>query len=145
LVDLVKLENWPGCNSHPHSRVWCVATPCDTRLLRSLAPNGLVPPPIEGTNRLLNAEQIVTDSPSCRSLCDFWGLASPQCSSSGAGLRVEWSDLLRTGRVSVVIRWLVRHSWYGPAGQEPAISHETGTRPAGFSYVYEYQLATWVE
>jgi hypothetical protein len=32
-----------------------------------------------------------------------------------------------------------------PAGQEPAISHETGIRPKGVSYVYKYQLATQVE
>jgi hypothetical protein len=68
--------------------------------------------------------------------------------------------VLRTGCVSVVIRRLVHHSWYGPAregpswagtnwkgsaGQGSAMSHETGTRPKGFSYVYKYQLATQVE
>jgi hypothetical protein len=70
------------------------------------------------------------------------------------------SNLLRAGHVSVVIRRLVHHRWYGPAGerlswagtswngsagQGPAMSHETGTRPKGFSYVYKYQLATQVE
>jgi hypothetical protein len=36
-------------------------------------------------------------------------------------------------------------SWKGLAGQGPAISYETGTRPIGFSYVYKYQLAAQVE
>jgi hypothetical protein len=36
-------------------------------------------------------------------------------------------------------------SWKGSAGQGPAISDETGTRPKGFSYVYKYQPATQVE
>ena len=36
-------------------------------------------------------------------------------------------------------------SWRGSAGQGPAISYETGTRQAGFSRVYKYQLATHVE
>jgi hypothetical protein len=68
--------------------------------------------------------------------------------------------MLRTGRVSVVVRRLVHHSWYGPAGarpswagtswngsagQGPAISHEAGTLPRVFPYVYKYQLATQVE
>jgi hypothetical protein len=71
--------------------------------------------------------------------------------------------LLRTGRVSVAIRRLVHHSWYGPvgerlswagtswrgtAGQGPAtsISYETGTRPiGGFSYVYKYPLIPQIE
>ena len=67
---------------------------------------------------------------------------------------VHWK-ILRTGHVSVVIRRLVHHSWYGPAGERPSwkgsagqgptISRETGTRPKGFSYVYKYQLATQVE
>jgi len=56
-----------------------------------------------------------------------------------------WTSLLRTGRVSVAIRRLVRLSWRGSAGQGPAISYETGTRPTGFSYVYKYQLATHIE
>jgi hypothetical protein len=50
------------------------------------------------------------------------------------------SYVLCTGRVSVVIRRLIHHSWAGTnwkgsAGQGPAISHKTGTRPTGFSYV----------
>jgi hypothetical protein len=64
--------------------------------------------------------------------------------------------MLRIGRVSVAIRRLVRLSWYGLAGerlswagtswrglagQGPAISYETGTRPIGIPYVYKYQLA----
>jgi hypothetical protein len=36
-------------------------------------------------------------------------------------------------------------SWKGSAGQGPAISYETGTRPKGFSHVYKCQLATQVE
>jgi hypothetical protein len=67
---------------------------------------------------------------------------------------------LRTGRVSVVIRRLVHHSWYGPAGRETQLgrdqlerfswtgtsySHKTGTRPTRFSYVYKYQLVIQVE
>jgi hypothetical protein len=31
------------------------------------------------------------------------------------------------------------------ARQGPAISHETGTRPKGYSYVYKYQFVTQVE
>src|SRR5271170_8078163 len=68
----------------------------------------------------------------------------------GAGSIVRKSQvytrlcLLRTGRVSVTIRRLVHLSWLGTswkgtAGQGPAISHETGTRPKGVSYVYKYQ------
>jgi len=49
-------------------------------------------------------------------------------------------QMLRTGLVSVAIRRLVHLSLYGPA-----ISYETGTRQAGFSRVYKYQLATHVE
>jgi hypothetical protein len=63
---------------------------------------------------------------------------------------VSMCTVLRIGRVSVAIRRLVHPSWVGtrrkgPAGQGPAISYETGTRPTGFSYVYKYQLATQVE
>jgi hypothetical protein len=36
-------------------------------------------------------------------------------------------------------------NWKGSAGQGPAISHETDTRPQGFSYVYKYQIAPQVE
>jgi hypothetical protein len=59
-------------------------------------------------------------------------------------------NLLRTGRVSVVIRWLIHHSWYGPAGGRSSRAgtsylHETGARPTRFSHVYQYQLVTQVE
>ena len=81
---------------------------------------------------------------------------------------VDMPLLLRVGRVSVAIRRLVHHSWYGPAGERPSwagtswtgtagqgqvqldrgrhswtgtsYSHETGTRPTGFSFVYKYLL-----
>jgi hypothetical protein len=50
----------------------------------------------------------------------------------------------------LVIRRLVHHSWYEPAGERPSwagtsYSDETGTRPTEFSYVCKYQLVTHVE
>src|SRR2546423_6471943 len=46
--------------------------------------------------------------------------------------------------VQAAFRWRFAGS-YTTAGQEPAISHETGTRQKGVSYVYKYQLATQIE
>jgi hypothetical protein len=65
-------------------------------------------------------------------------------------MAITVDSALRTGRVSVATRRLVHLSWVGAswegtAGQGPAILHETGTRPKGFSYVYKYQLATKTE
>jgi hypothetical protein len=68
--------------------------------------------------------------------------------------------MLRTGRISVVIRRLVHHSWYGPArerpswtgtnwkgsaGQGPAIRAGRALVRQEFSYVYKNQLATQIE
>jgi hypothetical protein len=60
---------------------------------------------------------------------------------------------LRISRVSAAIRRFVHSyrlswagtSWRGTAGQGPAISHETGSRLTGFSYVYKYLLVPQVE
>jgi hypothetical protein len=68
--------------------------------------------------------------------------------------------VLRTGRISVVIRRLVYHSWYEPAGERPSWAGTNWKGLAGqgpairtkqaldrkrFSYVYKYQLVTQVE
>jgi hypothetical protein len=53
------------------------------------------------------------------SKCDVLGAGEePRCSVNGAELRKPFS-VLRTGRVSVVIRRLVHYSWYEPAGERP--------------------------
>jgi hypothetical protein len=80
---------------------------------------------------------------------DFWRTAAnyqgPQ----------EVISVLRTGRLSVVIRRLVHHSWRETRpGRDQlerfswtgaSYSLETGTRPTEFSYVYKYQFVTQVE
>ena len=67
---------------------------------------------------------------------------------TGPTLLPEATSLLRIGRVSVAIRRLTAgmdQLKRGTAGQGPAISDETGTRPKRFSYVYKYQVVTQVE
>jgi hypothetical protein len=68
--------------------------------------------------------------------------------------------VLRTGRVSVVIRGLVHHSWYvpaegrpswagtswkGSAGQGPAIRTRRAFAREEFSYVYKYLLVPQID
>jgi hypothetical protein len=57
--------------------------------------------------------------------------------------------VLRTGRVSVVIRRLVYHSWQGPAGKVQLDRDQLFARDRysteRISYVYKYELATQVE
>src|SRR5256885_13429517 len=44
---------------------------------------------------------------------------------------VDMPLLLRVGRVSVAIRRLVHHSWYGPAGERPSWAGTSWTGTAG--------------
>src|SRR5438045_4706702 len=105
------------------------------------------------------------DAKNIRAWCGKWETGRPKEISNATE-----AALLRVGRVSVAIRRLVHSSWYGPAGERPSwagtswtgtagqgqvqldrgrhswtgtsYSHETGSRPTGFSYVYKYLLVS---